>query len=290
MKTEVFPAEALSAFEEAYPNRSVKLVHHLRAHPLLTLEALADLAGVLPDDSVECNPGELPIGIAPEDVPAARLGVVETIRTIERSGSWVVLKRIEQHPHYARLLHSLLAEVEPAVLPRTGAMLRAEGFVFISSPGSVTPFHFDPEHNILLQICGSKVMTVFPAGDESLADPRVHEAFHLGEHHRNLPWRDEYSALGRSVALAPGEAVHVPVKAPHWVKNGPEVSISLSVTWRSDWSFAEADARAFNHMLRRLGFEPKSPAPFPHRNLAKSIATRAIRKARKRLLPHGSSA
>jgi hypothetical protein len=28
----------------------------------------------------------------------------------------------------------------------------------------VTPFHFDPEHNILLQIRGRKTMTIFPAG------------------------------------------------------------------------------------------------------------------------------
>ena len=43
-------------------------------------------------------------------------------------------------------------------------MLTSQGFIFVSSPNSVTPYHFDPEHNILLQIRGSKVMTQFPAG------------------------------------------------------------------------------------------------------------------------------
>jgi len=31
-------------------------------------------------------------------------------------------------------------------------MGRREGFIFVSSPGSVTPHHMDPEHNFLLQI------------------------------------------------------------------------------------------------------------------------------------------
>ena len=31
-------------------------------------------------------------------------------------------------------------------------MMKPQGFIFISSPDAVTPYHFDPEHNILLQL------------------------------------------------------------------------------------------------------------------------------------------
>jgi hypothetical protein len=160
-------------------------------------------------------------------------------------------------------------------------MLRREGFIFVSSPGSVTPFHFDPEHNILLQVRGSKTVTLFSPHDETLFDPRIHEAFHLGRHHRNLPWQDGFAANGTPIIIHPGQAIHVPVKAPHWVQNGPDVSISLSVTWRSEWSTSEADARAFNHVLRGLGLNPASPAAFPSRNLAKSLAYRMVRRVRR---------
>lgn len=278
MNAQIFPADALAAFGDAYPLKAAKLNHSLLNHPLLSLEALEGLACALPADSVEFNPGKLPIGIAPDDVPRASLGVAETIRTIERSSSWVALKRIEQVPPYAEFLGSILAELEPVVNPRSGEMLRHEGFIFISSPGSVTPFHFDPEHNVLLQLQGSKTMTIFPAGDEELLAPTVHEAFHVGKHHRNLAWRDDFAARGEAFALCAGEAVHVPPKSPHWVANGPEVSISLSVTWRSEWSFAEADARAFNALLRQAGLTPRRPSAFPGRNLAKSLAYRAIRR------------
>jgi hypothetical protein len=45
--------------------------------------------------------------------------------------------------------------------------------------------------------------------------------------------------------------------APHYIRNGPE-AISLAISWRSEWSFAEADARAFNSVLRKAGVRPKS--------------------------------
>ena len=78
--------------------------------------------------------------------------------------------------------------------------------------------------------------------------------------------------------LEPGEAIYVPVMAPHHVKNGPEPSISLSITWRSEWSFAEADARAFNGCCARWGFDPRPPGRWPARNRAKAIAWRALRR------------
>lgn len=275
-----FNPSARAAFAAAYPNEPQLVTHGLCSHPLLGLDALAELAQALPTDSIEYNPGNLPIGIAPEDVPNPQLGVVDTIRRIGEAGSWVALKRIEQVGAYAALLNDTLGELREIVAPRTGPMLQLEGFIFISSPGSVTPFHFDPEHNILLQIQGSKVMTLFPVEDEDLLSAQAHEAFHLGQHHRNLPWRDAFAAKGTAFELTPGNALHVPVKRPHWVQNGPEPSVSLSVTWRSEWSYAEADARAFNAVLRKVGITPRSPGLYPHQNRAKALAYRAIRRAR----------
>lgn len=276
--TAIFPSEGRAAFAELYPARAGKLAHALTAHRLMTLEALATLAETLPADSVEWNPSDLPIGIDPADVPRARCSVGETIRAIDSAASWVVLKRIEQVPAYAALLRAALDELEDILVPCTGRMHQLEGFVFVSSPGSVTPFHFDPEHNILLQLRGTKTMTVFPGADERLLSAEAQEAFHLGEHHRNLPWDEAFAAHGAAVELHPGEAIHVPVKAPHWVKNGPAPSISLSLTWRSEWSYAEADARAFNRVLRGIGLRPRRPGAFPARNRGKALAWRMFRR------------
>ncbi|NJM50504.1 MAG: transcriptional regulator [Sphingomonadales bacterium] len=275
--TAIFDSKNRVYFSENYPETPHRLNHCLGDHPLLTLEALAQLGEVLPEKSVEYNRGDLPIGIAPEDVPDNGLPIGETIRRVEESGSWAVLKNIEQMPEYSELLLGLLGELKPHIEQKTGEMLRPQGFIFISSPGTVTPYHFDPEHNILLQLRGTKTMTQFPAGDPRFAPDETHEAYHSGGP-RNLVWDDSMAQAGTAWLLSPGDALFVPVMAPHFVKNGPEPSISLSITWRSDWSFAEADARAMNAMIRKLGLSPKAPGRYPVSNRAKAYIWRALTK------------
>ena len=162
-------------FASHYPETPHKLVHTLGAHPLMELETLARLAEALPEASIEYNAGNQPIGV--NGKPAATgIPIGETIRHIETTNSWAVLKNIEQHPAYAALLSDLLDELRPEIEARTGRMLKMQGFVFVTSAGGVTPYHFDPEHNILLQVRGSKVMTQFPAGDPRYAPDEAHEA------------------------------------------------------------------------------------------------------------------
>lgn len=273
----VFPAETLERMATLYPLQAGLLHHHLPEHPLLSLEALAVLGESLPASEVEYNPGNVPIGILPEDLPSNGLSIGETIRTIDSNGSWAVLKNIENVDAYRTLLMDLLSELKPVVEPRTGAMLTPQGFIFISSPGSITPFHFDPEHNILLQLRGTKVMNVWPSGDERFAHRREHERYHTGGH-RNLPWQDEYHGAAQQVPLGPGDAVLMPVMAPHFVANGDAPSISLSITWRSEWSYRESEAHAANATLRRLGLDPAMPPRWPSYAWMKTIGWRIARR------------
>lgn len=274
--TPMFDQSSRAVFAANYPETPHILRHNLRKHALLTLDALAELAEQLPASAIEYNRGDLPIGV--DGKPGATgLSIGETIREIARANSWAVLKNIEQVAEYRALLLGLLAEIKPEIEARTGAMLRPQGFIFISSPNAVTPYHFDPEHNILLQLKGSKVMTQFPAGDPAYAPDEVHETYHSGGA-RELTWNEGLAAGGMEFPLAPGDALFVPVMAPHFVRVGPESSISLSITWRSDWSFAEADARGFNRLLRRAGITPAAPGRWPHTNHAKAYGYRALRK------------
>ena len=272
-----FPEESREAFSRSYPETPHVLHHNLQDDERLTLDALAELGAALPQSSIEYNRGDLPIGI--DGKPGGNgMTIGDTIRHIATSESWAVLKNIEQAPAYRALLMDLLEELRPAIETKTGEMLTPQGFIFISSPHAVTPYHFDPEHNILLQLRGSKVMTQFPAGDARYAPDEVHESYHLGGP-RELPWTEDMIAAGTPYSIGPGEAVFVPVMAPHFVRNGPESSISLSITWRSEWSYAEAGARCFNGLVRKLGIEPKAPGRWPASNQTKSLAFRAWRRA-----------
>lgn len=273
---QIFPPDARAIFAASYPEQPHRLHHELRGHPLLELDALAQLGEALPTRSVEYNRGNLPIGV--DGKPGSNgLSIGETIRNIDTSNSWAVLKNIEQQPAYAALLAELLAELEQEITGKTGGMMKTQSFIFISSPNAVTPYHFDPEHNILLQLVGSKQMTVFPAGNARFAPDVVHEAYHTGGG-RELKWQNDLDQGGTPFDLSPGEAIYVPVMAPHYVRNGPARAISLSITWRSEWSFAEADARAFNKLLRRIGLNPQPPQRWPSRNRAKALGWRLARR------------
>ncbi|KLE36012.1 cupin-like domain-containing protein [Aurantiacibacter luteus] len=271
-----FPERSRSFFSSSYPEGTHKLEHNLVGHPLLELDALALLGEALPPESVEYNRGDLPIGV--DGKPEGNgLTIGETIRNIATSNSWAVLKNIEQNRPFEGLLHELIGELAPIIEARTGKILRPQGFIFISSPDAVTPYHFDPEHNILLQLRGHKVMTVFPPGDPRFAPDAVHETYHTGGG-RELTWDEAFMRHGVRFTLYPTDAIYVPVMAPHFVQNGKEVSVSLSITWRSEWSFAEADARAFNKVLRRWGLQPKPPQRWPASNQAKAMAMRVVRR------------
>ena len=54
--------------------------------------------------------------------------------------------------------------------------------------------------------------------------------------------------------------------------------MSLSITWRSEWSYRESDARIFNAILRGRGLAPTAPGRWPRQNYGKAYAFRLMRK------------
>ena len=272
----IFPQTSRDFFAANYPETAHKLEHNLHEHDLLSLERLARLAESLPERLIECNTGDLPFGV--EERPEQLIqGVGDRIRNIDSAGCWVGLREVNHDPEYAQLLEDMLDDIRPQITATTGEIMNVQGFIFVTSPGGVTPFHFDPEHNILFQVRGSKIFSHFQAGDPRFASDEHHERYHSGGP-AELPFRDTMMEGVNEFHLAPGEALHVPVMAPHFVRNGPEVSISLSVTWRSEWTYAEADARGFNRLTRKLGMTPKAPGRWPKQNRGKAYAYRALRK------------
>ncbi len=160
-----------------------------------------ELARRLPEEFVEYNAGALPVGVRPRETPRNGLSPEETVRRIAECGSWMVLKRVEQDPEYGALLDRCLDDVAAkagAVLP---PMRRREGFIFLSSPGAVTPFHLDPEHNFLLQIRGTKSVSMWDREDRFVLPEAELEKFYAAFVHRNLPWREVFQTTAWVVPL-----------------------------------------------------------------------------------------
>jgi quercetin dioxygenase-like cupin family protein len=215
----------------------------------------------------------------PAATPIGELSLEQTISKIESAGSWLALRNIETDPEYRTLLHECLADILPVARRRTGAPDRIEGFIFLSSPHAVTPFHFDPEHNILLQIRGRKTVTVFPPDDPEIVSAEKNESFHCGGH-CNLRFDTGIAAKGAAFDIGPGEALHIPVKAPHWVINGDAVSLSLSLTWRSPMTERARRVYRLNAKMRELGLAPGLLGEAPVRDRAKDALARVLERVR----------
>jgi hypothetical protein len=194
----------------------------------------------------------------------------------------MVLKNVERDPDFAALLDACLKEVAATGHPAAQDMGHREAFVFLSSPGSITPFHIDPEQNFLLQIRGQKFITVFDADDRTLVPENELERFYNGGH-RNLAFRDEWQSRGTTYELWPGDGVHVPVTAPHWVRNGSEVSISFSITFQNAASESRAILYRVNGQLRERGWNPPSVGCSPWRDRLKVFGYRVVRRLRRTL-------
>ena len=256
---------------EAYDRRPFALGHEAHADPLLTLEALVALAGTHPADAVEHNIGAVPVALPGGVAPRVELEPARVLAEIAQNGSWLVLKNVERDDRYRALLDRLLEEAAVALPGDEGTGLHREAFVFVSAPGAVTPAHVDPEQNLLLQVRGTKHMHVGRFADEDVRALEL-ERFYAGAH-RNLSARpvDE-----ETFDLAPGDGVYVPPNAPHWVQNGDDVSISLSVTWRTRRTGRTGAVLAMNHRLRARGLHPHAPGASRLADATKVTAHRAL--------------
>ena len=58
---------------------------------------------------------------------------------------------------------------------------------------------------------------------------------------------------------SPGDGVHHPVHAPHWVQNGPEISVSLSFGLCLHATNDDAKVHQVNFLLRKFGLKPVPP-------------------------------
>ncbi len=247
-----------SEFDAAYPD--LRAISTIKVDSTLTSRAsLVELARSHPADFVEFNPGDLPISVAPGAVPDAGMTAAETIEKIGMVNSWMTIRNVEKDAAYRDLAFGIIDSLKDTIERQTGEIMRREAFMFISSPGAVTPFHIDEEHNILIQLEGTKTFTIYSQHDRELASQTDLERFHSGAH-RNLQLNPEMAGRGEAIHMSPGTALYVPPLAPHHVKVTSEVpSLSLSITWRSESSKRNCYLHQINHRLRAKGVTPRFP-------------------------------
>ena len=281
------------ALRDNYDRRPFLIDHNLSNHPLFKLERLIQLSKCLPQEHIRYNSGDVQVksGYDWINKPTLfkELPVQDIMKNIEAGKSWLVLKYVEQDPEYQALVNDCLGEVASFTDPMDARMSHKEGFIFVTSPGMVTPFHFDPEKNFLLQIQGTKTIHLWDPLDRTVVAEHQLEDFFSAhqfiERSDNIRYSSELEAKSSVFEIHPGLGLFFPFLAPHWVKNHNQVSISFSITYQSPIIRNHGHVYQVNKKLRGLGMDPTPPGSSPVKDFLK-VSTYKCFRTLKRMIRH----
>jgi len=266
------------------------VTHALSDHPLLQIGALVELGKRQQERKlVRTHSASATAGTSFADAPNLHpneKGAVATLAEIEKAKAWMSLLNVQADPIYRTLIDEILEEVRPTVDRRDPGMCYRAGWIFVSSPGAVTPFHMDHEHNFILQIRGTKRLYTWDPFDRVVVSERAQELFH-DQHSRELVvWSEDWRKRARVFDLEPGLGGYMPSTTPHMVENGNEPSITISFTYYTDATRQRELIYRGNARLRRLGLDPLPVGASPSRDRVKhavlagfTTAKNAVRRA-----------
>jgi hypothetical protein len=235
--------------------------HELANHEALKFDSLREIVLSLPREQVFATRADLKIDA---DFDRAHIDhaiehtLEATLADMATTNSYVMVRQPDSHPRLRPILEVLQAELAERI--KTLNRSRASGnvrlhdpmlYLFISSPNSVTPFHVDRYSTWLLQLQGEKDVMIWERDDRRTVTEEELE-FLFGQPYVKNPTYKSEALKPNVVHLKKSEAVHIPFTAPHSVKNGSEVSVSLSFICQTPEALRDANAFRFNYSARRL--------------------------------------
>ncbi|MEJ8847698.1 JmjC domain-containing protein [Variovorax rhizosphaerae] len=261
--------------------RVAKLQHNFHEHPMLQLPALAQLAKSL-EPLKQCRFVRKNITQGSSfkhdyQHPDGR-SIDEVFERIHEPHSWIALYNIEANPDYARLLGQIVDTVRPQIEREQPGIFLINGFMFISAPPSVTPFHIDRENNFWLQLHGRKTMNVWDHTDREVVDAPSVEDFIVNKTLSKVRLKEEFRTRSHEFDTGPGDGVYFPSLSPHmtrsepgWVTPGNGVSVSLGVTFYTSVTRQHARVYQVNRLMRNaLKMQPREPGQSAMRDSLKA--------------------
>lgn len=269
--------DTCALFWRAFDQAAFPFSHSLHQSPCFTHAALLDLAR-----RFESPPNRFYVeedDTTPGDgwrIGTARKSLRENLEEIAHTHSFVMLKRVHEEPEYRQILETCSTELSDL----TGIDIRSRYrdalmTIIVASPYRVTPYHIDSEANLLMQIQGSKSVYIFDGNDRQVLTTSELEQFWSGDIHAPA-YKEKFQERASRFDLTPGSGVCNPVIFPHWVKNGNNVSISLSINFKR-MTDDVADAYRVNSRLRKIGFHPEEPGRIQFIDHTKGLVYRTIR-------------
>ncbi len=263
-----------------------RLRHDCHLHPLMQLPALQALATELHARG-GCRfldpAATQSSAFVHQDHSHHGLAIDEVFGRIDQPGAWVALYNIETVPRYRRFLEQAMASVRERVEREQPAISKVTGFIFISAPPSVTPFHIDRENNFWLQIRGRKTLAVWDHDDASGVPRSAVEQFIVFGDLGGVRLTDALRSRAKERDHGPGEGTYFPSTTPHmtrsgteWVSPGDGVAISIGINFYTRQTRRHALVHQFNRLVRRAGVSPLPPGISPWRDALKWPLGRAV--------------
>lgn len=264
---------------ECFNRSSFEFGHHLAGHPLFELPPLLRLAKTVAKPDVYFDSGNVQIGQRWSEIANCDRPVEELLDRIENAGAWVVLRNVQKYDPYKEVMRQILDEYLSMVAKPIQKHIRIqEGIIFVTSPNRISTYHIDRECSLLLQIRGEKSISVFNKYDRDVLPETEIERFWAVDNNA-ATYKEKYQDRADVYELKPGVGIHIPVNAPHWVKNHDNVSISLNVNIQFDDKVLANVYRA-NHYLRKLGISPLPPGRSKARDVLKAASMSCFRGAK----------
>jgi len=272
-----------------HPWRIQPVRHRLTDHPLLQTASLVGLGERLEaQNSIRTHGNDATAGTPFSDAPQLhpnRKSAAATLSAVADAHAWMSLLNVQIDPIYRELVGTVLDSVQPQVERHDPGMSHRAGWIFVSSPNTVTPFHFDKEHNFILQIHGHKRIYVWDPDDVVVASEHARDRFHHHHERDLLRWRDEFRERAHVFDLQPGQGAYMPSTSPHMVENGDNASITASFTYYTDATRRNALLHKAHSMMRDAGITPSPVGERPvldamtHAGIATMLGCRRIATA-----------
>lgn len=262
--------------------------HRLSEHQLFQPEYILQLARRMASEGKQlyCSQGE--VGFADsfdKSVPEAeRLTPLEALDQLSKEQLLMKLPRISTLPEYQQFMGACFDQIlAMCSLPAKGWDERRNMSVFMATPGRVTPFHIDADPNFLCQIVGTKTVWIANADDREILTEEELESFWRGDG-QSAQYKPVAMERAYRFILVPGTGVHIPINFPHWVENGAELSISVSLNVHPA-HYRKGAVYRFNSYLRQMHLKPVPPGRFELLDSAKQ-AVYEVSKAVSKLHHH----
>jgi len=260
-------------FHQNFNRKWFPLQHNLGGHPLFDLERLIALAVQTAKDRphhLHFDRGATEFGQRWNETPSCDLPVDEVIRRLETQGAWIVLKHAERDPDYKEIIERTMREV----LELTGREMEkkvkeAEVILFVTSPNRLTTYHIDRECNFVAQIHGKKTIYIHDRTDREVLPEDEIERFWAVDNNA-AKYKPKLNDRADSFLLEPGNGLHIPVNAPHWLQNHDNISVTASLNFKFRDSVLGNIYRA-NYVIRKLGINPLPPGKSASRDAMKRV-------------------